>query len=91
MALASGAELAADVVVTATGLNLLALGGVQLTVDGAVIEVGETVACRVCSSPESPTPRSAWDTPAPPGVGHHPARPLRTVAKKSPSGATHTR
>jgi monooxygenase len=32
--LASGQELAADVVVTATGLNLLPLGGLELTVDG---------------------------------------------------------
>ena len=30
-----GAELEADVVVTATGLNLLALGGMELAVDGA--------------------------------------------------------
>jgi monooxygenase len=32
--LASGRELEADVIVTATGLNLLVLGGVELTVDG---------------------------------------------------------
>ena len=32
--LASGRELAADVVVTATGLNLLAFGGIDLVVDG---------------------------------------------------------
>jgi len=32
--LVSGAELEADLIVTATGLNLLALGGVQLVVDG---------------------------------------------------------
>ena len=32
--LASGDELDADVIVTATGLNLLALGGIALTVDG---------------------------------------------------------
>ena len=33
--LASGEELEADLVVTATGLNLLALGGMDLAVDGA--------------------------------------------------------
>ena len=33
--LESGAELDADIVVTATGLNLLALGGIELSVDGA--------------------------------------------------------
>jgi cation diffusion facilitator CzcD-associated flavoprotein CzcO len=32
--LASGRELEADVIVTATGLNLLVLGGIELTVDG---------------------------------------------------------
>ncbi|MEU4773895.1 NAD(P)/FAD-dependent oxidoreductase [Micromonospora sp. NPDC023644] len=42
--LASGEELAADVVVTATGLNLLALGGMTLTVDGAEVELSGTVA-----------------------------------------------
>jgi monooxygenase len=33
--LQSGAELQADIVVSATGLNLLAIGGMQLEVDGA--------------------------------------------------------
>jgi monooxygenase len=40
--LASGAELEADVIVTATGLNLLALGGIQLTVDGRDIDLAQT-------------------------------------------------
>ena len=34
MRLESGAELEADVVVTATGLELLLLGGIELSVDG---------------------------------------------------------
>lgn len=42
--LGSGASLPADVVVTATGLNLLALGGVTLTVDGSPVDVSRTVA-----------------------------------------------
>jgi cation diffusion facilitator CzcD-associated flavoprotein CzcO len=42
--LASGKDLRADVVVTATGLNLLALGGMALTVDGAPVDLGRTVA-----------------------------------------------
>ncbi len=42
--LASGEELAADVVVTATGLELVALGDAQLTVDGAPIDLANTVA-----------------------------------------------
>ncbi|GAB3463244.1 flavin-containing monooxygenase [Actinophytocola sediminis] len=42
--LASGDELPADVVVTATGLNLLAVGGMTLTVDGEPVEFGKTLA-----------------------------------------------
>lgn len=37
--LESGEELEADVIVTATGLNLLFLGGVQLTVDGEALDI----------------------------------------------------
>jgi monooxygenase len=36
--LASGRELPADIVVTATGLELLFLGGIELTVDGALVD-----------------------------------------------------
>lgn len=42
--LASGVELEADVVIVATGLNLLAIGGMTLNVDGADIDLGATVA-----------------------------------------------
>ena len=42
--LKSGAELEADVVVTATGLNLLHFGGVQLAVDGSDINLPDTTA-----------------------------------------------
>jgi cation diffusion facilitator CzcD-associated flavoprotein CzcO len=41
--LRSGAELSADVIVTATGLNLLALGGVSYSVDGSPIDLSETI------------------------------------------------
>lgn len=41
--LASGAELEADLVVTATGLNLLALGGLQIAVDGQDITLSDTM------------------------------------------------
>ena len=41
--LRSGAELRADLIVTATGLNLLALGGMQIAVDGDEIELPETI------------------------------------------------
>ena len=41
--LASGDELEADVIVAATGLNMLVLGGVQLSVDGRQVEMADTV------------------------------------------------
>jgi monooxygenase len=41
--LVSGRELEADIVVTATGLNLLALGGMDLEVDGDAVAINETV------------------------------------------------
>jgi monooxygenase len=41
--LASGAELEADLVVTATGLNLLALGGMEIAVDGREVKLAETM------------------------------------------------
>jgi monooxygenase len=42
--LRSGAELAADVIITATGLNLLPLGGIDMTMDGTPVNAGEHVA-----------------------------------------------
>ena len=39
--LESGAELDADVIITATGLELLFLGGLQLSVDGEEVDVAE--------------------------------------------------
>ncbi|WP_200214534.1 flavin-containing monooxygenase [Micromonospora coerulea] len=42
--LTSGEELPADIVVTATGLNLLALGGMTVAVDGAEVDLADTVA-----------------------------------------------
>jgi len=41
--LESGQELEADVIVTATGLNLLALGGIELNVDGSEVQLPETM------------------------------------------------
>ena len=40
--LASGAELDADVVVTATGLRLVLLGGIEITVDGVRTELAKS-------------------------------------------------
>jgi monooxygenase len=42
--LGSGAELEADIVVTATGLNLKPFGGIELSVDGTAVKLPETMA-----------------------------------------------
>ena len=42
--LVSGRELEADVIVTATGLNVQAMGGMALDVDGDAVELADTVA-----------------------------------------------
>jgi monooxygenase len=44
--LSSGEELEADIVVSATGLDLVAIGGVQLAVDGEDIDLPETMGYR---------------------------------------------
>jgi cation diffusion facilitator CzcD-associated flavoprotein CzcO len=42
--LESGTDLPADIVVTATGLRLLALGGIRLSVDGTEVDLPNTMA-----------------------------------------------
>ncbi len=42
--LASGKELPADIIVTATGLKLIALGGMKITVDGTSVDPAECLA-----------------------------------------------
>jgi monooxygenase len=44
--LSSGRELEADIVVTATGLKLLAFGGIEFTVDGEAVQLPEKLAFR---------------------------------------------
>ena len=44
--LASGKQLDADVVVTATGLQLQALGGIELRLDGVPVDIAERVSFR---------------------------------------------
>jgi monooxygenase len=44
--LASGGDLAADIIVTATGLNLLIFGGIELEVDGTPVSVPDAMAFR---------------------------------------------
>jgi cation diffusion facilitator CzcD-associated flavoprotein CzcO len=41
--LASGAELEAELIVTATGLNMLVFGGIEIAVDGEEIELPQTM------------------------------------------------
>ncbi len=42
--LRSGQELAADIIVTATGLKLQACGGMSIEVDGEAVQIGDTLA-----------------------------------------------
>ena len=44
MRLTSGRQLDADVIITATGLDLLAFGGMDLVVDGRAVDPAETIA-----------------------------------------------
>lgn len=44
--LRSGAELTADIIVTATGLTMRLMSGVRLVVDGAPVELGQTLSYR---------------------------------------------
>ncbi len=56
--LQSGAELEADIIVSATGLNLLAIGGMQLEVDGRAVELSKTVSYKGMML--SGVPNLAW-------------------------------
>jgi monooxygenase len=52
--LTSGAELEADVIVTATGLNMLLFGGIEVSLDGEQVDFGDTVAYKgmmICGVP----------------------------------------
>ena len=44
--LESGREIAADLIVTATGLDLLAFGGATLTLDGEPVDISDAIAYR---------------------------------------------
>ncbi|CUR54911.1 FAD-containing monooxygenase EthA [metagenome] len=44
--LTDGTEVAADIVVTATGLSLLAFGGAEILVDGELVDLGSRIAYR---------------------------------------------
>jgi monooxygenase len=52
--LASGHELEADIIITATGLNLLLLGGIEVSLDGESVDFSKTVAYKgmmICGVP----------------------------------------
>lgn len=57
--LRSGAELDADLVITATGLNLLVLGGVQIEVDGQSIDLSRTLSYKGMMYSDAPNLASA--------------------------------
>lgn len=62
--LESGRELDADIIVTATGLNIQLLGGMTLTVDGEAVDPAERIVYKgmmLSGCPTSPT-RSATPT-----------------------------
>ena len=46
LALASGSELEADLIVTATGLKMVPFGGIRLSVDGSDVELGAALVYR---------------------------------------------
>ena len=52
--LASGQELEADIIVTATGLNLQMLGGAETIVDGVKIDTGKSFAYKGCMLSDVP-------------------------------------
>jgi monooxygenase len=58
--LQSGATLEADIIVTATGLDLLALGGMQLTVDGRPVALSSTLAYKGMMYSDVPNLASAF-------------------------------
>jgi cation diffusion facilitator CzcD-associated flavoprotein CzcO len=58
--LRSGAELEADIVVAATGLKLKLLGGMQVTVDGAVPDLGRTLSYKGIMYSDIPNLASAF-------------------------------
>jgi monooxygenase len=46
LALASGSELEADLIVTATGLKMVPFGGIRLSVDGSDVQLADTLVYR---------------------------------------------
>ena len=55
--LEDGSELAADIIVTATGLRMMMLGGLELEVDGTPVDLGSTIAYKGMMLGGVPEPR----------------------------------
>jgi monooxygenase len=62
-----GPELEADIIVTATGLELLFIGGIELTVDGEKVDPAERLAYKGMMLEGCPTSRWPSATPTPRG------------------------
>lgn len=58
--LQSGKELPADIIVTATGLEMELMGGVELVVDGAPVRLSETMAYKGCMYSDIPNLASCF-------------------------------
>jgi monooxygenase len=58
--LRSGKELDADLIVTATGLNLLVLGGMQITVDGQNVDLAKSLSYKGMMYSDVPNLASAF-------------------------------
>lgn len=58
--LRSGQELAADIIVSATGLRMRLMSGVELTVDGAAVDLGQTLSYRGMMYSDVPNLASAF-------------------------------
>ncbi|HET7335728.1 MAG TPA: NAD(P)/FAD-dependent oxidoreductase [Rhizomicrobium sp.] len=58
--LASGKELEADIIVTATGLKLVLLGGMQVSVDGAPVNMAKTMSYKGMMYSDVPNLASAF-------------------------------
>ncbi|PKQ05498.1 MAG: FAD-containing monooxygenase EthA, partial [Alphaproteobacteria bacterium HGW-Alphaproteobacteria-12] len=58
--LKSGKEIEADVIVTATGLNLKVLGGLQLSVDGRQVDLSDTMSYKGMMYSDVPNLASAF-------------------------------
>ena len=56
----SGEHLAADIIVTATGLNLKLMAGLQLVVDGEVVDLSKTIAYKGMMYSDVPNVASAF-------------------------------